>query len=62
MCQSPFLGIQPVVSAAAIAVVLLAAVVAASVAVDAPLLAFPLVFLILVIWGGQRVASARDRA
>jgi hypothetical protein len=43
-------------------VVLLAAVVAASVAVDAPLLAFPLIFLILVVWGGQRVASARDRA
>jgi hypothetical protein len=50
------------VSAAAIALLLLVAVVTASVAVDAPLLAFPLVFLILVIWGGQRVASARDRA
>ena len=49
-------------SSAAIAVVLLAAVVAAAVAVDAPLLAFPLVFLIIVVWGGQRVASARDRA
>ena len=54
--------VHGVVSVAAIALVLVAAVVAASVAVDAPLLAFPLVFLIIVIWGGQRVASARDRA
>jgi hypothetical protein len=56
------MGISSVVSVTAIALVLVAAAVAAALAVDAPLLAFPLVFLILVIWGGQRVASARDRA
>jgi hypothetical protein len=50
------------VPTAVIAILLLALVVAASIAVDAPLLAFPLAFVILVVWAGERVASARGRA
>jgi hypothetical protein len=41
---------------------LLALVVLAALAVDAPLLALPLAFVILVVWAGERVASARGRA
>jgi hypothetical protein len=44
------------------AVGLLALVVLGALALDAPLVAVPLVFMILVVWGGERVASARDRA
>ena len=51
-----------IVSASAIAILLLALVVGAAIAVGAPLLALPLAFVILVIWGGQRVATARGRA
>jgi hypothetical protein len=49
-------------SAAAIAMGTLALVVALAVLVDAPLLALPLAFVILIVWGGERVASARGRA
>jgi uncharacterized membrane protein AbrB (regulator of aidB expression) len=41
-------------------VAIVAAVIATCVAIDAPWLAVPLVFLILVVWGGARVASARE--
>ncbi|MEA2474001.1 MAG: hypothetical protein QOE06_1916 [Thermoleophilaceae bacterium] len=41
---------------------LLALVVAGAVALDEPVIALPLVFMILVVWGGERVASARGRA
>ena len=47
---------------AAIAVAILALVVVAAIAVDAPLLALPLAFVVLVIWAGERVANARGRA
>jgi hypothetical protein len=40
---------------------LVAAAIGAAVLVDAPLVAVPVVFLILVLWGGGRMASARGR-
>jgi hypothetical protein len=40
---------------------LVALVIAGALAIHAPLLAAPIVFLILVVWGGQRVATARGR-
>ena len=44
-----------------VTVLLVAAVIGAAVLVDAPLAAVPIVFLILVLWGGGRMASARGR-
>ena len=40
---------------------LVAAIVGGAVLVDAPMAAIPIVFLVLVVWGGGRVASARGR-
>ena len=37
-----------------------AAVIGACLAIGAPWLAIPLVFLVLVVWGGARLASARE--
>lgn len=62
MCQSPNRGNFTEVPSAAIAILLLALVVAAAVVVDAPLLAIPLAIVILVVWAGERMASARGRA
>jgi hypothetical protein len=50
------------VPVSAIAILALALVVAAAIALDAPLLALPLAFVVLVVWAGERVASARGRA
>ena len=64
MCQPAGGGKTFNVPSAAIALLVLLLVVlviAASVAIHAPLMALPLVFLILFLWGGQRVASARGR-
>lgn len=41
-------------------VVFVAAVIGICLAIGAPWLAVPLVFFILVIWGGARVATARE--
>jgi membrane protein implicated in regulation of membrane protease activity len=41
--------------------VLVAAIVGASLVIGAPYLALPIVFLALVIWGGARVSTARGR-
>ena len=38
-----------------------AAVIGVCLTIGAPWLAVPLVFLILVVWGGARVATARER-
>jgi hypothetical protein len=46
---------------AVVTIVLVVAVIAAAVAVDVPLAAVPIVFLILFVWGGGRMASARGR-
>lgn len=40
--------------------VVVAAVIGTSLTIGAPWLAVPLVFLVLVIWAGIRVASARE--
>lgn len=44
-----------------LSLVLVALVIGGAIAIDAPLLAVPLVFLIVAVWGGQRVATARGR-
>ena len=41
--------------------VLVAAVVGGALAVGAPVFAIPIVFLILVLWGGARLATRRER-
>jgi hypothetical protein len=46
---------------AVVTILLVAAVIGAAVAIDAPLAAVPIVFLILFVWGGGRMASARGR-
>jgi hypothetical protein len=52
---------MPGFAISALVLVLLAAVVGGSLLVGAPVLAVPLVFLILVLWGGARVAAHRSR-
>ena len=44
-----------------VTLVLLAAVIGGAVLVDAPMAAIPIVFLILVVWVGGRMGSARGR-
>ena len=51
---------MPRIAATLLVLALLAAVVGGSIAIDAPLLAIPLVFAILVVWGGARLASRRE--
>jgi hypothetical protein len=41
--------------------VLVAAIVGATLVVGAPYLALPIVFLALILWGGARVSTARGR-
>jgi hypothetical protein len=41
-------------------IVLIAAVVGGSLAIGAPVFAIPIVFLILVVWGGARMATRRQ--
>jgi hypothetical protein len=50
----------PAFTAAALLILLIAAVVGASLVVGAPVLAIPIVFAILVLWGGARVAVRRE--
>jgi hypothetical protein len=52
-------------SGATIAILMLllvAAVVAVTLAIGVPYLSLPIVFLALVVWGGARVGSARGRS
>jgi hypothetical protein len=44
----------------ALVLLVVAAVIGTSLTIGAPWLAVPLVVLILVVWGGARVASARE--
>ena len=48
-------------TAAVLLLVLVAAVVGGALAVGAPVFAIPIVFLILVLWGGARLATRRER-
>ena len=51
---------MPGVAITMLVVILIAAVIGGSLAIGAPVFAIPIVFLILVIWGGARMASRRD--
>ena len=48
-------------TAAVLLLVLVAAVVGGALAVGAPVFAIPIVFVILVLWGGARLATRRER-
>jgi hypothetical protein len=52
---------MPAAVSTLVTLVLVVAVVGAAVLIDAPLAAIPIVFLILFVWGGGRMASARGR-
>ena len=50
---------MPGFAAAVLVLVLMGAVVGGSLAIGAPVLAIPIVFAILVLWGGARLATRR---
>ena len=52
---------MPGLTAAVLLLVLVAAVVGGALAVGAPVFAIPIVFVILVLWGGARLATRRER-
>ncbi|TML78487.1 MAG: hypothetical protein E6G07_09575 [Actinobacteria bacterium] len=52
---------MPGLTAAVLLLVLVAAVVGGALAVGAPVFAIPIVFVILVLWGGARLATRRQR-
>jgi hypothetical protein len=52
---------MPGFAAGVLVLVLIAAVVGGSLVVGAPVFAVPIVFLILVVWAGARMATRRGR-
>ena len=52
---------MPGFAIAMLVLILIAAVIGGSVVIGAPVFAIPIVFLILVVWGGARMASHRGR-
>jgi hypothetical protein len=52
---------MPGIAITILVIVLIAAVIGSSLAIGAPVFAIPIVFVILVIWGGARMAAHRDR-
>ena len=50
---------MPGIAITMLMLVLIAAVIGGSLAIGAPVFAVPIVFLILVVWGGARMASRR---
>lgn len=52
---------MPGIAITMLMVVLIAAVIGGSLVIGAPVFAIPIVFLILVVWGGARMATRRDR-
>ena len=50
---------MPGFAVAALVLVLIAAVIGGSLVIGAPVFAIPIVFLILVVWGGARLATRR---
>ena len=52
---------MPGFTAGALLLILIAAVVGGSLAIGAPVLAIPIVLVILVLWGGARLAVRRER-
>jgi hypothetical protein len=53
---------MPGIAITVLIVVLIAAVIGGSVVVGAPVFAIPIVVVILVVWGGARVATHRGRS
>jgi hypothetical protein len=51
---------MPGFAVAVLMLVLIAAVIGGSLAIGAPVFAIPIVFVILVVWGGARLATRRD--
>jgi hypothetical protein len=51
---------MPGIAITVLVVVLIAAVIGGSLVIGAPVFAIPIVFLILVVWGGARMARHRD--
>ncbi|HEX8052814.1 MAG TPA: hypothetical protein VF517_07465 [Thermoleophilaceae bacterium] len=52
---------MPAAAIPVLMLLLVAAIVAATLSIGAPILALPIVFLALVIWGGGRVGTARGQ-
>jgi hypothetical protein len=52
---------MPGIAITVLVVVLVAGVIGGSLAIGAPVFAIPIVFLILVVWAGARMAAHRDR-
>jgi uncharacterized membrane protein len=52
---------MPGFAVAVLVLVLIAAVIGGSLLLGAPVFAIPIVFAILVVWGGARVATHRGR-
>jgi len=52
---------MPGIAITMLVVVLIAAVIGGSLLLGAPVFAIPIVFAILVVWGGARVATHRGR-
>jgi hypothetical protein len=50
---------MPGIAVAVLVLVLIAAVVGGSLVIGAPVFAIPIVFLILVVWGGARMAARK---
>ena len=53
---------MPGFAVAVLVVTLIAAVIGGSILFGAPVFAIPIVFAILVVWGGARVATRRNSA
>ena len=51
---------MPGVAVTVLVVVLIAAVIGGSLVIGAPVFAIPIVFLILVLWGGARLAARKE--
>ena len=51
---------MPGIAIAVLMLVVVAAVIGVCLTIGAPWLAIPIVFLILVVWSGARLASARE--
>jgi hypothetical protein len=52
---------MPGIAITILVVVLIAAVIGGSLTIGAPVFAIPIVFVILVVWGGARMATHRGR-
>jgi uncharacterized membrane protein len=52
---------MPGVAIAVLVLVLIAAVIGGSLVIGAPVFAIPIVFAILVVWGGARLTTRRGR-